>query len=799
MLKAATTLPVIASRNFVLFPDRTVPLVINRPQSMKAIQNSGGVGSSVIIVGENASQSKKKAGLDHIFRYGTLAVLDKVSGNAEDGYQITAHGIKRVLLKDLVQEDGFLKAQYEEVADIIDCDDPTRKVLVQSIKELVHQILGLIPADTRILSELVDAIDDLEVLTAVSVENLDIAINEKQRVLETLGVKARALLTLELMAGQKQILEVQQDIGKRLQKKFGKQQRESILREQLAAIKSELGEAESGSEESPYEDRIASAGLPKDVEKVALEEAKRLEIMGSQSHESHVIRNYLDLILSLPWNQATEDHFDLDEARRILNEDHYGLDKIKKRIVQHLAVMKLKKGKKGSILLFVGPPGVGKTSLGESIAKSLGRKFSRVALGGIRDDAEIRGHRKTYVGAMPGKLIQGLKRAGVNNPVFLLDEIDKLGRGYGGDPASALLEVLDPEQNKTFTDHFLDLPFDLSSVFFIATANSLEGIPAPLLDRMEVIDLNGYTIAEKMHIAKRHLIPKQFSDHGISHDDFQITDSALLKVIQGHTREAGVRNLQRKIESICRWAVEQVVDGRDKLPIQINSLIINEVLGHDKFDHEMARMSVPPGVVTGLAWTPVGGDILFIETSQMPGTGKLTLTGQLGDVMKESALIALSLVRSHLGVFVKGDSFEKTDIHIHVPSGSIPKDGPSAGVGMLTTLASQLTGIRVSPKLAMTGEITLRGSVTAVGGIKEKVLAAHRAGVESLIIPKKNEQDYLEVPEEVRAELKVHFVEHVGEVIEIALGLRDAFAPLALMPTTEKVVDVSASSTELTG
>lgn len=777
-------LPVIASRNFVLFPDRTVPLIINRPQSMKAVERSGGVEQLIVVVAEREHGEDSKVKAEYVYNYGTLARIEKVVGNSDAGYQLHVHGLNRVHLKDVKMEDGSLVAHVDQVDDIIDCDESTRKVLVQSLKQLAHQILDLIPADTRNLEQMVDALDDIELLVPLCIENLDVDLKHKQEVLETLGVKARALLALELMAGQKQTLEVHADIGRRLQKKMGKQQREAILREQLSAIRTELGEDPRSGEEGSYAERINSADLPEHVKTVALDEAKRLEIVGTQSPESHIIRNYLDLVLSLPWNEATEDHLDLDAARKTLNDDHYGLDKIKKRIVQHLAVMKLKKGKKGSILLFVGPPGVGKTSLGESIANALGRKFVRVALGGVRDDAEIRGHRKTYVGAMPGRVVQGLKRAGVNNPVFLLDEIDKLGRGFAGDPAAALLEVLDPEQNPTFTDHYLDLPFDLSSVFFIATANSLEGIPGPLLDRMEVVELSGYTTAEKLHIAKRHLVQKQISEHGLDAAKVTITDSALLKVIHGHTREAGVRDLQRKIQMICRWVAEKVLDGTDTM-IQVDAITVSEILGQDRFHLEMTQMLVPPGVVTGLAWTPVGGDILFIETSQMAGTGKLTLTGQLGDVMKESAQIALSLVRSYLGSFIKGDAFEKRDIHIHVPSGAIPKDGPSAGVAMLTTLASQLTGIRVDPKLAMTGEITLRGSVTAVGGIKEKVLAAHRAGVETLMLPKRNERDYMEVPEDVRSQLKVHFVDNVNEVMEIALGLPNIFATLAALPPAD--------------
>lgn len=793
MLDLSKSLPVVASRNFVLFPERTVPLIINRPQSIKAVDRAVSEDMWIVVVAQRnqVSDDKNIMPID-LFHYGTLAKVEKVVGNKEHGYQLTIRGDRRVKFLNIENTNGALSSTIEVMDDILDCDEATRKVLVKSVKALANEILDLIPADTRALAELVEAIDDLAILIPMCVENLEIPLAKKQEILETLGVKARTLLALEMMAEQKESLKVQSDIRHRLQQKIGKQQREAILREQMAAIRKELGDEDGDAETAGYIRKIEEAKLPEHVKKVGLEEAKRLESIGSQSPETHVIRNYLDLILALPWNEATADQFDLDAARTTLNNDHFGLDKIKKRIIQHLAVMKLKKGKKGSILLFVGPPGVGKTSLGESIARAMGRKFVRVAVGGVRDDAEIRGHRKTYVGAMPGRVIQGMKRIGVNNPVFLLDEIDKLGRGFGGDPAAALLEVLDPEQNQTFTDHYLDLPFDLSEVFFIATANSLDSIPGPLLDRLEVIDLSGYTTAEKLHIAKRHLWPKQVAEHGLDANAVQITDSALLKVIHGHTREAGVRDLQRKIQMICRWAAEKTLDSKQE-NVQIDSLHIGEIFGQDRFTHDVTERLVPPGVVTGLAWTPVGGDILFIEATQMAGSGKLILTGQLGDVMKESAQIALSLVRSNLAAFIPGGEFDKRDIHVHVPSGAIPKDGPSAGVAMLTTLASLMTGIRVSPKLAMTGEITLRGSVTPVGGIKEKILAAHRAGVEHVILPKRNEKDLLEVPEEVRSQLTIHLVEHVNEVIEIALGMHDAFAPLALPPANSESVGTAFS------
>jgi ATP-dependent Lon protease len=574
-------------------------------------------------------------------------------------------------------------------------------------------------------------------------------------------------------------LQIQSEIRGKVNSKLGKNQREAILREQLRAIQDELGDLDEtssdGKKPDQYRQKITASQMPEAVRKTALDELRRLESMGNQSPETHVIRNYLDLLLALPWSMGEGDHanleseIDLNKARQVLDDDHYGLDKIKKRIIEHLATMKLRPEKRGLILLFNGPPGVGKTSLGQSIAKALGRKFVRASLGGVRDDAEIRGHRRTYVGAMPGRIIQSLKRVGTVNPVFLLDEIDKLGRGYSGDPASALLEVLDPEQNATFTDHYLDVPYDLSKVLFIATANSLETIPGPLLDRMEVIELTGYTTNEKVHIAKSHLLPKELAEHGITSEQLTISDETLGKVIAQYTREAGVRDLQRKISALCRNVAIQIVEG--KATVEVNDVLVEEALGASRFESEAAAVVMPPGVATGLAWTPVGGEILFIESALMPGHGKLSLTGQLGDVMKESAQIALTLVRSRLPAVSSKLDFEKNDVHIHVPAGAIPKDGPSAGVAILTSIASLFLGRAVDAKLAMTGEITLRGSVTPVGGIKEKVIAAHRAGMKRIILARRNERDLRDVPAEVRAGLEFIFADDVADVLRAALGL----------------------------
>ncbi len=789
--EAVVRVPVVVTRNFVLFPERAVPLVINRPQSVAAVNASvEQFDSRVIVVAQRKETGDgSKVFADDPYRVGVLARIDRKIGDNKRGFQLIVTGLQRVRLGELNDTEAYLSTAYTELAEDQDCDEATEKALLANARILSKEILGLIPGDTSQLEGMLDSIDDINAFLPLVIENLDVPLAKKQEVLEVVSRKRRILSVLELMAEQRKMLEIQVDVRKKLSEKIGKSQRDAILREQIRTIRDELGDTKNEADED-YVRRINEANLPEAVKTVAMDEARRLESVGSSSPETHVIRNYLDLILAMPWNTSTEDTLDLNHAREVLNADHFGLEKIKKRIVQHLAVMKLKKEKRGSILLFVGPPGVGKTSLGESIARTLGRKFVRAALGGVRDDAEIRGHRKTYVGAMPGRIVQSIKRVGVKNPVFLLDEIDKLGRGMTGDPSSALLEVLDPEQNKEFTDHYLDVPFDLSDVFFIATANTLDSIPGPLLDRMEVIELSGYVTAEKLAIAKKHLVPKQLTEHGLTAEQVTFTDSALLKIIQGYTREAGVRNLQRQIQSLCRYAAEKIAD-ETILAVTIAVDQVTEALGAERFTFEVTDRVVPAGVVTGLAWTPVGGDVLFVEAAQMAGTGRLILTGQLGDVMKESAQIALSLVRSNLAVFLKAGDFDKRDIHIHVPSGAIPKDGPSAGVTMLTTIASLLTGYRVSPKIAMTGEITLRGQVTAVGGIKEKLLAAHRSGVEHVLIPKRNEKDLADIPAEVRSQMKVTLVEHVNEVLEIALGIHDAFfptVPQGALPATVAVV-----------
>ena len=526
--------------------------------------------------------------------------------------------------------------------------------------------------------------------------------------------------------------------------------------------------------------------MPEEVKEIALEEVLKLERQGPHSSEENVIRNYLDLLTSLPWGKSKIKDIDIGAARNLLDEEHYGLEKVKDRIIQHLTVMKLKQNKQGSILLLVGPPGTGKTSLGKSIAEVLGREYVRISLGGVKDEAEIRGHRRTYLGALPGRIIQGMKRAGETNPVFILDEVDKLMAAYNGDPASALLEVLDPEQNDSFSDHYLEVPYDLSDVFFIATANSLRDIPGPLRDRMEIIEIGSYTSHEKFNIAKDHLISTVLEEHGLDETQLQIDDEALKTIIEKYTREAGVRGIKRQLSAVARVASEKIVVGKVDLPYVVREDMLYEILGHELTQYHRAGKNNPPGVVTGLAWTPVGGDILFIEGAFMPGTGKLTLTGQLGDVMKESAKISQTLIRSRLAFNLKSVEFDKKDLHIHVPSGAIPKDGPSAGVALLSTIASLVTGHEVDPKLAMTGEISLRGAVLPVGGIKEKVIAAHRAGIERIILPKENVKDLDDVPDDVKDEIKFISVETVEDVIKETIGI-ELPKPLLLQMSTDHI------------
>jgi len=769
-------IPTLVLKNTVLFPDVALPVLISKSVGLNAINRALEQSKDKVFVAITLKEGVQieQATPSDFYTVGTLCTIQRIEKNERNETIAYIKALYRFKVLQVEFEESFASwvARGEAMPDIVDLDGPTEKALLRSLKDISIEILESLNASPEFKRTL-DQFESAADFTNLAAQNLPLILAKKQEILEIASVKTRALKVLELLVEQREMIKVNTEMGLKISEKTSKAYRESILREQLKAIKEELGEESEFSAEGEkltLKDRILRAKLPAEVEKIALDQLNRYETMGQQNAESHVIRNYLELILALPWSDVEPKEINLDAAQKILDEEHYGLEKIKKHIIQHLAVMKLSPNKKGSILLFVGPPGVGKTSLGQSIAKALGRKFVRASLGGVRDDSEIRGHRRTYIGAMPGRIIEGIKRGKEKNPVFMLDEIDKLGRGYGGDPAAAMLEVLDPEQNSTFMDHYLDINYDLSKVFFIATANSLETIPAPLLDRMEVIQLSGYTTDEKMHIAKNHLLPKQLKEHGLKPDQVEISDDMLTMMIDEYTREAGVRELQRKIAKVLRTVSEKIVRGKGEEKVIITPDLVEEELGIHKNSYEHIQTSTVPGVATGLAWTPAGGDILFIESLMMPGSGKIQLTGKLGDVMSESAHIGLSLVRSKLANMLPGFNFAKTDFHIHVPSGAIPKDGPSAGITIFSALCSLVLNKPIDTKLAMTGEITLRGAVLPVGGIKEKLIAAHRAGIKRVIMSKKNEKDLREVSEEIRKDMEFCFVENINELLVYVFG-----------------------------
>ena len=766
----------------VVFPDLLRDIKVSK-QLGEAMDARFGQGNRDIIAISQRSP-KEKTEQAHFFRIGTRAEIKEIHSVGEL-YRVRLLVSERVEVTGLDFTGAGIIADFAVSPDIDDLDEKDHRDMVNYVKDVIRE-MGSKFKGIELHLKVIEDMTRIQELIAYTMPYMNISVSDKQSLLEMDSLKERGLKFLDYLIQQKESISLQIRMAQKFSESANELYRKNVLREQLRAIQKELGEDSPKSRKKPdYRERIEASEMPEDVREVALEELQKLESQDASSPDSHILRNYLDLLVALPWRSGEYKDIDLGTARGILDDQHYGLEKVKERIIQHLAVMKLKKEKGGSILLLVGPPGTGKTSLGRSIAEALGRKYHRISLGGIRDEADIRGHRRTYVGALPGRIIQGMKKVGEKNPVFVLDEVDKIMVSYSGDPASALLEVLDPEQNDSFSDHYLEVPYDLSEVFFIATANSLEGIPIALLDRMEAIEVSGYTDHEKLHIAQRHLLPAVLEDHGLTPELLQIDEPVITALIRDYTREAGVRGLKRQLGKVARMSTEKIVSESVNIPYTIDSDILEEMMGNHKVRHDVAGSDNPPGVVTGLAWTPVGGEVLFIEATLMDGHGKLILTGQLGDVMKESAEISLSLIRSRLAFQGSGVDYDKKDLHIHVPSGAVPKDGPSAGIALLASLASLVLGMKVDPKSAMTGEVTLRGTVMPVGGIKEKVLAAHRAGIRRVILPKENEKDLKDVPEEVRSEIVFVPVERVEEVIEETLGI-DLPAP--------KLVSIGESS-----
>jgi ATP-dependent Lon protease len=767
-----SVLPVLPLRNSVMFPASVVPISVGRVKSVSVIENVAKFENQLIAVLSQKNADIEDPYFEDLFTVGTAARVLKVVKLGDGNYSVVLQGAHRIRLVETVSDDPYLVAKVEHiVADAQ--NDLAIDALAINLKGAARQLISLLPNLPKESAGVLDHVTDPGMLADLVASNLTISVEEKQSVIEAMDVETRLRTCLQLLTKQLEMLKVKKEISSMVQEEMGRSQREYFLRQQLKAIKEELGEGSEDEDEiEEIRNRIAESGMIAEAEKMANKQLGRLKHMQSSSAEYTVTRTYLDWLLDVPWKNATEDKLDVDMVRQVLDEDHYDLDKVKRRILEQIAVIKLKPDKKGPILCLVGPPGVGKTSLGRSIARALGREFVRVSLGGIRDEAEIRGHRRTYVGALPGRILQGMKRAGTINPLFMLDELDKLGSDFRGDPASALLEVLDPEQNNSFSDHYLEVPYDLSKVMFIGTANTLSTVPPALMDRMEVIEIPGYTREEKRRIAFGFIIPKQVADHGLEKKGLKFAKEAVFRIIDFYTREAGVRNLEREVAAVCRSVAVKVAKGIDgeQGEFAAGEEFVEEVLGPPRFFPETADRCEVPGVATGLAWTPSGGDIIFIEATKMKGNGKVTMTGQLGDVMKESAQTALSFVRANAESLGLDPNFnDHFDVHLHVPAGSVPKDGPSAGSAMLASIVSLLSGRRVKPDVAMTGEITLRGLILPVGGIKEKVLAAHRAGIKTVVLPDRNQKDRPDIPKEILEDLNLVFVKRMDEVLKVTL------------------------------
>lgn len=763
-------LPVLPLPDVVMFPYMIAPLFVNRESSAKAVDQALAENRMILLVAQkNQNADDPKA--EDLHDFGTVSIIMRMLKLPDGRVRILVQGFSRAQVESYNESNPYITAKVLPKAEPqVTTITPELEALIRNVKSTLEKMVSLGKNISPDLVAIASNLDDAGRLADLVASNLDLKVEKAQEVLQAIDPIDRLRRVNQLMAKETEVLEIQNDINTQARGEMDKSQREFYLRQQMKAIQQELGEGNELQEEiEQYRTKIKKAKMPKEVSEEAERQVGRLERMHPDAAETATLRNYLDWMVSLPWAKSTKDNLDLKKAQKILDGDHYGLEKIKDRIVEHLAVRKLKKDSKGPILCFVGPPGVGKTSLGKSIAKALGRKFVRMSLGGVHDEAEIRGHRRTYVGAMPGRVIQSIHQAGTNNPVFMMDEVDKIGADFRGDPSSALLEVLDPEQNFAFRDNYLGVPFDLSNVMFVTTANMLDPIQPAFRDRMEIIQLSGYTEEEKVEIAKRHLIPKQIEEHGLKKSQIQFTDEGIRAMINLYTQEAGLRNLEREIAAVCRKVAKQVATGEKKAR-KIHTDNLDQFLGRPKVFREELLKRDQVGVATGLAWTPVGGDVLFVEATAMKGRGVLTLTGQLGDVMKESAHAALSYARSHAKEFgIREDFFSKHDIHVHVPEGAIPKDGPSAGVTMATAILSLLTGKAVHRQIAMTGEITLRGEVLPVGGIKEKVLAARRAKIHTIILPSLNKRDLEDVNETIRKEMKFIFVDDVKAVFKAAL------------------------------
>jgi ATP-dependent Lon protease len=771
-IKIPDVLPVLPLKDLVIFPFIIVPLSVSREKSINAVDQALAENRVIMLTAQKDFQNEDP-GEDDLYRVGTVAIIMRMLKLPDGRIRILVQGLSRARIDYFIQTAPFFKAKITRIDEPATRERPLEvEALIRSVKQNLDRSVALGKNISPEVMVIAANLDDPARLTDLSASNLDLKLEEAQHILETIDPVERLKKVNELLTREINLLTMQQEISSAAQGEMNKNQREYFLRQQLKAIQSELGEGEELAEEvENYRKKIDEKSITAEAKDEVEKQIKRLERSHPDSAETSIIRTYLDWMTGLPWAIASADNHDLKRAREILDEDHYDLEKIKERILEYLAVRKLRGTKmKGPILCFVGPPGVGKTSLGRSIARALDRKFVRISLGGVRDEAEIRGHRRTYVGALPGRIIQGINQAQTNNPVFMLDEVDKIGADYRGDPSSALLEVLDPEQNFSFRDHYLGVPYDLSNVMFIVTANVLDTIQPAFLDRMEVIRLSGYTDEEKLMIARRHLIPKQMEENGIASTDVTWTDSGVMRIITGYTKEAGLRNLEREIGTVCRKIAVRVAEGKEETSYRITDANVDKYLGPMRHFAEELLERDQVGVATGLAWTSVGGDILFIEATAVRGKGKLSLTGQLGEVMKESAQAALTYARAHAeeqGIPV--DYFETHDIHIHVPAGAIPKDGPSAGITITTAIISVLTGKPVKRNIAMTGEVTLRGDILPIGGVKEKVLAARAAKITTVILPKLNERDLIDVPDPIKRDMQFYFMEHVEDVLKIAL------------------------------